>query len=92
MPYVETWFDAIDYIDEITTEQLEKELKRRGTNLSEPLIDVIRDELELAWDKQDDVSFQRAIAMLQDPDKEEKRRDRVAVEYKKFMEQVRTNH
>lgn len=86
MPYVETWFDVIDYIDEITTEQLEKELRRRGHDIDEKTIDLIKADLDDAWERRDEVVFQRALRMLENPEREEARRMKIAQQYKQFME------
>ncbi len=93
MPYVETWFDAIDYIDEITTEQLQKELKRRGHDMGEKTIDLIKADLEEAWETRDDVMFNRALRMIENPENEQMRIDKLARQYKDFMERKQAaNH
>lgn len=92
MPYVETWFDAIDYIDEITTEQLEKELKRRGHDIGAKTIDIIKTDLDEAWVTGDEVLFNRAIRMIENPENEQRRIDEIAKQYKEFMERKQATH
>lgn len=70
MPYVEVHIDAEDYISDIKTEHLQRELKRRGADVPENDMNWIVEELMYAWNNRDLLAFERAIKSMGGVEKE----------------------
>lgn len=79
-------FDPEDYIDDIRTESLLKELMRRNAPFERSTtLPTIREELIEAWQRRDEIGFYRALALIEDPDEAEQRAANIRAAYAKLM-------
>jgi hypothetical protein len=90
MPYVQVHIDAEDCIADISSEQLAKELRKRGHDIDDRILERIKDELSFAWRYRDEQAFDRAMRMLTDSEKEEKRDQERMRMYAELMKEIRS--
>lgn len=86
-------FDATDYIDDISTENLARELERRKHPVKDQyqLRDVTETLVE-AWNLKDRLLFDKALLQLEPPEIAERRACRIREKYQTAMSEKRTTH
>jgi hypothetical protein len=88
MPYVDVWIDAKDYIDDLSTEDLKKELIKRETEALEPeIIKAIEIELISAFENRragSSAGFNRGARQMT-PQEKLKRAKEIVAELRELM-------
>ena len=91
MSYID--FDAVDYIDDIDTKDLARELERRSHSVKG--LDQLKEITELlmdAWETKNRVLFDKALLMLEPPEIAERRAFRIRETYAAAMAEKHTTH